>query len=258
MAETIEHAKTTANSPWLDYFDRIEIIHMRDRRDRYVPLVQELAHVGIDIHHDRVHIPEAPRPTDAYGFPSRQIFGNFLSHLDILRRARNEKHQAVLVLEDDTIFRTFLTDLSVQSQFVHTLKTEPWDICYFGHPITRQLNNQPRGLIRTDLTFCWMHCYAVHQRVLDDLVAYLEDTMERPVGHPDGGKMYIDGAISMFRDRSPQVVTLVSNPTVSIQRGSVSGIADRSWYDQQAGLQKILAMARATRDEVWRRTGHFG
>lgn len=258
MTETLEQAKSTIRSPWLDYFDRIEIIHMRDRLDRYVPLVQELARVGIDIHNDRVQIPDAPRPADAYGFPSRQIFGNFLSHLDILRRARDARHQAVLVLEDDTIFRTLLTDLSVQQQLVHTLKTEPWDICYFGHPITRQLNNQPRGLIHTNVTFQWAHCYAVHHRVLADLVAYLEATIERPAGHPDGGKMYIDGALNMFRTRSPEVVTLISNPTLSIQRGSVSGIADRSWYDQQATLQKVLAMARATRDELWRRTGRFG
>lgn len=250
--------ETQMSSPWLDYFGRIEIIHMRARTDRYSALVHELARIGIDIHDDRVQIPDAPCPADLYGFSSRQVFGNFLSHLDILRRARDEQHKAVLVLEDDAIFRTFLANPTFQKQLVQTLEAEPWGICYFGHPITRQLTDRPRGLIRTDLTFKWAHCYAVHQRVLTDLVAYLEATMERPSGHPDGGKMYIDGALSMFRAHSPDVVTLVSNPALSIQRGSVSGIADRSWYSKVAALRTALPAVRATRDELWRRTGQFG
>lgn len=70
--------------------------------------------------------------------------------------------------------------------------------------------------------------------------------------------MYIDGALTMFRTRSLNVVTLVSNPALSIQRGSVSGIADRVWYDKVAALRTILKVYRATRDELWRRTGRFG
>jgi GR25 family glycosyltransferase involved in LPS biosynthesis len=246
------------SSPLIDYFGRIEIIHLRERTDRYNALKRELARIGIDVHDERVRIPDAPRVMDDYEFPSRQVYGNFLSHLDILRQACNEQQKAVLVLEDDAIFRHSLDDLTFQRQLVQTLDTNAWGICYLGHPITRQLTNQPTGLIQTNLTFRWAHCYAVHQCVLADLVEYLESTMEHPKGHPEGGKMYIDGALSMFRMRSPHVVTLVSNPTLSIQRGSISGIAQRKWYEKVETLRPILGTARAIRDEIWRHTGFFG
>jgi hypothetical protein len=91
-----------------------------------------------------------------------------------------------------------LSDLTFQKQLLQFLENEPWSICYFGHPLTHQLKDQPAGLIRSNLAFKWVHCYAVHQRVIADLVAYLEAVMERPAGHPDGGRMYIDGAFNLF------------------------------------------------------------
>lgn len=244
-------------SPLLDYFGRIEIIHLRERTDRYDTLKKELARIGISLRDERVRIPDAPRVMEDYGFPSPQVYGNFLSHLDILRRACNKQQKAVLILEDDAIFRHSLNNLTFQKQLVQALDTHAWGIFYLGHPLIRQLTGQPPGLIQTNSTFSWAHCYAVHQRLLADLVAYLELSMARPKGHPEGGKMYIDGALSMFRMRSPDVITLIHNPTLSIQRGSNSGIASRKWY-QNAGLIKpFLGSARAIRDEVWRHTGYY-
>lgn len=246
------------NSPLLSYFGRIEIIHLRERLDRYKALKAELARIGIDITDDCVRIPDAVRTMDDYGFPSRQVYGNFLSHIDILRRARNEGQKSVLVLEDDAIFRHYLDDKLFQKRLIETLDTYKWGICYLGHPITSQLSNRPKGLVQTDLSFKWAHCYAVHERVLADLVQYLESTMERPRGHPEGGKMYIDGALNMFRINSPDAITIVTNPALSIQRGSPSGIAQGKWYDKITLLVPALRMVRSIRDEIWRYTGHFG
>jgi glycosyl transferase family 25 len=244
-------------SPLINYFGRIEIIHLRERVDRFNLLKSELTRIGIDLNDERVQIPEAPRVAYEHGFPSRQVYGNFLSHLDILRRARDEQHEAVLVLEDDAIFRHTLDDLAFQEQLVKTLTTKPWGLCYLGHPITRQLKDQPNGLIETDLVFHWAHCYAVHRRVLPELVNYLESTMERPKGHPDGGKLYIDAALTLFRLRSSDLLTLVSNPALSIQRGSASGIAKRKWYEQVDVLTPALQAVRGIRDEIWRYSGHL-
>lgn len=248
---------TKIDSPLINYFGQIEIVHLRERIDRYNALKRELDRIGIDINDNRINIPKAHRVTDKYGFSSPQVYGNFLSHLEILKRACKQQ-KTIWVLEDDAIFRNFLKSWTFQKEIVQILNTEPWGICYFGHPITRQLTNQPTGLITTNLIFKWAHCYAVHQGVLQDLVEYLEATIERPKGHPDGGKMYIDGALNMFRMRSPNLVTLISNPALSIQRGSTSGIAERKWYEKAKMVQPILRTARAIRDEIWRYTGYFG
>lgn len=65
------------SSPWLDYLGRLEIIHIRDRIDRYSALVHELARIGIDIHDNRIQIPDAPRPAEAYGFLRGRFSGTF-------------------------------------------------------------------------------------------------------------------------------------------------------------------------------------
>jgi hypothetical protein len=78
------------------------------------------------------------------------------------------------------------------------------------------------GLIPPTADFFWAHCYAVHARVLPRLIAYLERATILPSGHPEGGKLYIDGEFTLFRRFNPDVVTLVANPRLSIQKGRFS------------------------------------
>src|SRR5579885_960845 len=70
-----------------EYFDRIAIIHLPERQDRYDSLCSELRGLGIGIRQPKVQIPHAPVPEDWSGWPSRGVYGNFLSHLGILRGA---------------------------------------------------------------------------------------------------------------------------------------------------------------------------
>jgi hypothetical protein len=78
-----------------EYFDRIAIIHLPDRRDRFQALSVELREIGIDIGQPKVQIPHATVPTDWSGWPSRGVYGNFLSHLGILRQALQDGLQTV-------------------------------------------------------------------------------------------------------------------------------------------------------------------
>ena len=85
------------------------------------------------------------------------------------------------------------------------------------------------------------------------MIGYLKETMEHPAGHPRGGKMYIDGAFSMFRDIFPRVQVLVANPCLSVQRGCPSSLSNARWYDNVRAIREIAQGARLVRDEIWRR-----
>ena len=61
----------------------------------------------------------------------------------------------------------------------------------------------------------------------------------------------------MFRRLNPDVVTLVANPVMSIQRGCVSSLAGGRWFDRPPLLVPLVSLARRARDEVWRTTGLF-
>jgi glycosyl transferase family 25 len=233
-----------------EYFDRIAIIHLPERRDRFESLWSELRGLGVDIRQPKVQIPHAPRPSEAGGFPSRGVYGNFLSHLSILRQAWKDGLQTIWVLEDDAIFSRRMC--REQAALVERLKQCDWDLCFFGHSLTHELANQPTGLVPPSGDFIWAHCYAVHARVLPRIVAYLERAVDLPAGHPDGGRLYIDAAFTLFRRFNPDVVTLVCNPALSIQKGCPSGLNEPKWYDNVALTRPFVSLARRARDQWWK------
>jgi glycosyl transferase family 25 len=232
------------------YFDRIAVIHLPERRDRFKALSRDLRAIGIDINQSKIEIPHAPRPSDLNGWPSRGVYGNFLSHLEILRQALKDGLQTIWVLEDDAIFSRRMR--RGQGSLVARLQNCEWGLCFFGHSLTHELAKQPAGLVSSTADFIWAHCYAVHARVLPRLVSYLERAVELPSGHPDGGKLYIDGALNMFRRSNPDVLTLVGNPALSLQKGCPSSLNDPKWYDTVIATRPLVSLARLARDEWWR------
>jgi glycosyl transferase, family 25 len=237
----------------VDYFDRTCIINLPERPDRLRVIRKELRRCGGDDHPEKVQVPHAPKPDDANGFASRGVYGSYLSHFTILKDALRDGLQTVWILEDDATFSHRM--VRDQARIVESLRGNPWDMCFFGHSLHRELRGMPRGLIRHTAGFRWAHCYAIHSRVLPRLIAYLEENMNSPPGGPRGGKMYIDPAYSFFRRLNPDVVSLVANPVMSVQRGSVSSLADSRWYDRSKPLVPLIALARSARDELWRWTG---
>jgi glycosyl transferase family 25 len=233
-----------------DYFDRISVIHLPDRKDRFDSLSNEFRNLGIDIRHPKIEIPYAPRPADSNGFTSRGVYGNFLSHLEILRRARDEGLRAVWVLEDDAIFSRRMC--RTQEIVMDRINQDEWDLCFFGHSLDEELAVLPTGLVKPPADFIWAHCYAVHARVLPRIVAFLERSLTLPAGHPEGGRMYIDAAFTLFRRLNPDVVALVSNPALSIQKGCYSSLGERRWYDKVGVIRPVASAARSMRDQWWR------
>jgi hypothetical protein len=237
----------------IDLIERIYIIHLPERTDRYQALKAELANIGIDINHPKVHLPKPPYPTDANGFPSIGVYSNFIRHLGILKECLQDQVERVWVLEDDAIFRHQLRDAKEQAKIAQRLLQNDWDLCFLGHKIeTKVLRSHPPGLVPSTTHFNHMHCYCVHSRVLPKLTQYFEETLTNPPGHSRGGRLYIDAAFNMFRELHPEVVSLISNPNLSAQKGSPSNIAFRRWYDRFSPLNPMIASARSLRDEIWR------
>lgn len=233
-----------------DYFDRISVIHLPERKDRFDSLSSEFRNLGIDMSHPKIDIPYAPRPETPNGFTSRGVYGNFMSHLEILRRAKDEGLRTVWVLEDDAIFSKRMCRL--QAELVDKVRQDEWDLCFFGHSLNRELAMLPDGLVKPPADFIWAHCYAVHARVLPRIVAFLERALTLPAGHPEGGRLYIDAAFTLFRRFNPDVVALVSNPALSIQKGCYSSLAERRWYDDVGMMRPAVSAARSLRDYWWK------
>ena len=227
---------TPSSSPLLDSFERVYIINLPERTDRYAQIEQELASIGIPIDSDKIRIMAGQWSDSANGFTSLGAYGNFMSHLRILREAAADRLHNVWVLEDDATFRHRLRSTELQSLVASRLAQDDWDLAYLGHCIDPAfLKPHAHELfvpVASDLEFLWAHCYAVSALGLPELLAYLEETLVNPPGHPRGGRMYIDGALNMYRRQHPKATTLVSPMNLSYQRGSASSLAGRKIYDK--------------------------
>ncbi|SDJ63685.1 MULTISPECIES: glycosyltransferase family 25 protein [Bradyrhizobium] len=234
-----------------DYVDRIAIIHLPDRLDRYRALGEELLRAGIEIDNPKIMFPAPPMPDDANGFHSRGVHGNFLSHLEIIESAYHDGLETLLVLEDDAIFSDRFR--ATQSNLVDALSSDAWDMCFVGHSISTGLQDSTSGLVRYSGPFIWAHCYLLHRRVMPRLIQYMRDTLLHPAGHPDGGRMYIDATFTLFRKRYPDMICLISSPCLSVQRGSQSSLNSQLWYDKSSITRYAVRGARVIRDELWRK-----
>jgi glycosyl transferase, family 25 len=233
----------------LDYFDRLAIIHLPDREDRLRALRRELLRIGIDIKSSKVSIPDPPMPETSNGFQSRGVYGNFLSHLEIIENAYHDGLDTVWVLEDDAIFsRRFQTQ---QLPIVQHLQKNEWDQFFIGHTVLEELPVSATGLVRYSGPFIWAHSYAIHRRVMPRLIEYLWKTIDREVGHPEGGRMYIDAALFFFRQLNPDVICVASSPCLSVQKGSPSSLNSPQWF-QKSIFGAVLNLGRGIRDECWR------
>ena len=138
------------------------------------------------------------------------VYGNLLSHLSILENALADDLESVLVLEDDVIFSRSFNEM--QGSIAQNLRANHWDQLFIGHSISTGLPRSGNGLVRYSGEFFWAHCYAVNRSILPKLVDYIRVTIDRPPGHPDGGKMYIDAALNQFRRRTPELVCVITSP----------------------------------------------
>lgn len=234
----------------LDYFDRLAIVHLPAREDRFRALSQELLRIGIDINSSKVSIPNPPMPDAPNGFISRGVYGNFLSHLEIIENAYRDGLDTVWVLEDDAIFSKRFN--SRQIAIAQCLRANSWDLLFIGHSGWKGLPRPATGLLRFSGPFVWAHCYAVHRRIMPRLIEYLRTTIDRESGHPCGGKLYIDAAYFFFRQFNPDVISVLSSPCLSIQRGSRSSLGGGGRFDKYPAIDPIVHIARGLRDEAWR------
>ncbi|MFV2053356.1 hypothetical protein [Aliiroseovarius sp. YM-037] len=238
-----------------NFFDRIYVINLPSRPDRLESIRSEMSRLGISDHDDKIVVPEAPICDDAGGFPTKGVRGNFFSHLQNIEDAHKNGFERILVLEDDAIFRSNLRSPHQQDYVLSQVEAHDWSMWFPGH----RLRSHPKGAAKpvypSRAEFWWAHCYAVHRRGLAPLRDYMKLVSERPSGHPEGGKMYIDGALYHFRRRFTDHTCLVSNPVLSIQKSSDTNLGTMQNPFHYGSVPWVKSILRQAKDELWRRTG---
>lgn len=232
----------------LERFERVVVVNLPSRTDRRRETERELARIG---HPRGAAFFPAIRPAEAGGFGSVGEHGAYLSHLAVWRAALGAR--SLLVLEDDV---AFVPDFAARAGLVAELPEE-WDVFYGGHTQLPELRRDwtETGLVRIDplVEFIGLHCYAVSGRALPGLVAAAEAFLTRPNGHPQGGRMPIDGALNIAR-RQYGFATYAAMPPLAEQRASRTDIGTLKWFDRMSAFAAPVSAARGLKNGL-RRTG---
>ncbi|PSF37543.1 LPS biosynthesis glycosyltransferase [Aphanothece hegewaldii CCALA 016] len=224
----------------LEYFEQSYIINLPIRQDRLKQITQELAKQGINLTSDHIDIFEGIRPTEPQGFPNIGSRGCFLSHLQILKQAQKKQLNNILILEDDLAFAPFFQ--KEQENIVEQLRSSNWGFVYLSHR-EQVTATSPVSLSPYSDSVLTTGFYGVNGTIIEPLINFLEQLLTRPAGHPDGGPMHIDGAYSTFRKKHPEILTLISCPTIAWQSSSRSDISP-NFYDQIPVIREAATQLR--------------
>jgi glycosyl transferase family 25 len=231
-----------------DFFDRSYIINLPERADRRQEMERELKRFDWPVSSDRVKFFSAIKPHDKGEFPSIGARGCFLSHLEVLKEAKSQNLNNLLIMEDDLSFTQLL--IEQQDKIVNALQRLNWGFAYLGHGVSPSPHGE--GIFQEySEPLMLKHFTAINQQTIIQLVDFLEEVLRRPGGHPDGGPMHVDGAYSTFRQQNSSVITLIANPSLGFQRSSPSSIAGYKWFDALPMAAQLANSARKVKN--WHR-----
>lgn len=242
-------------------FERAYIINLPERSDRRQEMMKELKGIGTDLMPGKIEFFPAVKPNDCRQFPSKGALGCYLSHLSILKKAREDNLANVLMIEDDlAISRRFK---HISHELSECLEQIEWDLIFLGffpyHGLALKdyyesesstVCAAQRFTLKTaSIPTQGTHFYVVNQRIYDQLIAFLDNLLEerlnrvsfeedKELGKLDGA--HLDTAYFLFRKQHPDIKSFIMCPNLGWQRNSRSDINNASGADA-SGMDKVFS-----------------
>jgi len=133
-----------------------------------------------------------------------------------------------------------------------------WGILYLGHCLELNRPCDWEGLdldqdgagervsilkVAPEMPVLTTHAYSVAGDCLETLIDWLDRCGSSPSGSALKGPQSFDGALSLFRKRNPELVTLALNPSAAYQRKSASDHSSRV-FDRIPGIRALVGAGR--------------
>ena len=233
----------------IDYFDRTSIINLPERSDRRSETIDEFKRIGRPIKNEKVNFFPAIRPDTPDGFPSLGAKGCLLSHMSAIKKARQDNLANILIMEDDI---AFISDINiVAAEALQELEGTDWGFLYLGHEYPLKKTSGRRLELLTE-PLPLTHFYAINGTIFDRFLGFLDQVLIRPPGHPDGGPMHYDGAISTFRMQNRDINTFLIVPSLAYQRSSRTDLLPPSLWDRWTFLSPLVNQMRKLKNALKR------
>lgn len=236
------------------------VINLPSRPDRRAEFSAQLARLGLSLDQKgdapQAHLFAAVQPAEPGAFPGIGARGCFLSHLGVLRQARDSGLERLLICEDDLDFSEALVDRGEAA--LARIAREDWAI-FYGFP-PAGIPPPPAGAaeliaLAPGQEMLCSHFVAFRRPAIEALIPYLEAMLARPPGDPEGGPMHIDGAYNWFRRSRPDLRVLAAAPALGSQRSSRSDISAPTLKDRLPLVRALVRHARRLRNRLAPRSG---
>lgn len=199
----------------MDHIHKVVYINLAKRQDRRTEIEVELAKASLDAERFEA-IPRKPG-----------IVGCGLSHLAVLKQARDNNYPNVLIFEDDF---QFIVEPDVFHDTVQTFFStiKEWDVLMFSYSLEKsQPYNETFGKVLAATT---ASAYLVHQRFYDTLIRTLETAL--PLLESTGQHWHYAND-QCWKSLQPQAQWFYTLQRIGIQRGSYS---DNSYEYMDRGV----------------------
>lgn len=157
------------------YFDRVFHINLDRRVDRNDNIINELNKYGI-ISNRISAIDGSVAEIPDYWNNSKGSYGCLISHLNIIRHAKDMKYDNILILEDDVVFNEDI-NLIFESYFNEV--PNDWDILYFSGNHNEHcgytVDKISEKVIKCKMTYS-THSYCINSKFYDTLISTLENS----------------------------------------------------------------------------------
>lgn len=172
-----------------DFFENIFLINLERRIDRLIGFNNKAKEIGFEFeifkaidgrgitedtvyNGNKISISRNKYYVDGFSNYSKSQIGCLISHLEVLKLAKQRGYNNFLVLEDDCEFKT---DFNQEfDKFIQEFDKE-WDMLYFSGSM---IEYSDKFLTYRRLTSCHTtHSYAVNSRCLDYLIDHIESNI---------------------------------------------------------------------------------
>lgn len=142
------------NSNPFSFFSKIYCINRASRTDRWEKFQIEFAKLGLEV--ERFNAVEGGEK------------GCMLSHVNVIRDAKQKRYKRILILEDDVEF--IVTDLQYYADLFSMLELMNWHLLYFGANCTQKLKKNNLFTYTAKGCLC-AHAYAVNETIMPQIVS---------------------------------------------------------------------------------------
>lgn len=148
-----------------EFIDKIFYINLEKRTDRKEQIEKELN--TFDLKFERFSAIETP----TFG-----ILGCGLSHLKVLKIAKERNYKNVLILEDDFTFLVSKEELQCQLSNFFNLQLD-YDVCFLSYNLIGLQIKLDNGVVNKGIDVQTASGYLVNQHYYDALINLYEDAM---------------------------------------------------------------------------------